>query len=59
MATIKENEGDQVILNVKMPRWLRDRFQNTAKANDTDASKELRRHIKKYVGANSQLDMKL
>ncbi len=44
-----------VTLRVESDLW--ERFKKVAKANDSDASKELRKFIKRYLAKNAQLEI--
>jgi hypothetical protein len=48
----KENEN--VILNLRLSKELRDTFVQVCKSRDTTASRELREHIRKYISKYSQ-----
>jgi len=43
---------------IRIEEDLKKRFVQVAKANDSDASKEVRKFIKRYLAENSQLVMK-
>ncbi len=43
---------------IRIDEDLKKRFVQVCKANDSDASKEVRKFIKKYLAENSQLIMK-
>ena len=47
-----------VLINFKIDEDLRERFVTICKINDTTATQELRKFIKKYLSENSQLVMK-
>ncbi len=44
-----------VTLRVDADLW--DRFKRVAKMNDSDASKEMRKFIKRYLAKNAQLEI--
>jgi len=44
---------------IRVEKELWDRFMKIAKAKDSDASKEIRKFIKRYVADNSELFLQL
>ena len=50
---------EQSIFNMKIEKELKDRFIEICKLNDTSASMEMRKFIKKYLSDNAQLSLKL
>lgn len=42
---------------IRVEEDLKQRFINVCKANETDASKEIRKFIKKYLAENSHLEL--
>ena len=49
-------EAKLVRLNINLPKNLKNNFLKTAKQNETDASKLIRKYIKEYLKQNKQKD---
>ncbi len=49
----------QKVVNVRVDDQKWERFKKIAKLNESDASKEIRKAINKYLSENTQLDLKL
>ena len=47
--------GKMVHKTIRVEKDLWDRFMKTAKLKDSDASKEIRKFIKRYLAENTQL----
>lgn len=50
---------DRTKANFDIDSQLWDRFKKVSKINESSAAQELRKFIKRYVGENAQLDMKI
>ncbi len=49
----------QKVINIRVDDQKWERFKKVAKLNESDASKEVRKFINKYLSENAQLDLKL
>lgn len=49
----------QKVVNVRVDEQKWERFKKIAKLNESDASKEVRKAINRYLSENAQLDLKL
>ncbi len=49
----------QKLVNIRVDDQKWENFKKIAKLNESDASKEVRKFINKYLKENSQLDLKL
>ncbi len=47
------------LVHVRVDEQKWERFKKIAKLNESDASKEIRKAINKYLSENAQLDLKL
>jgi len=56
---MKNKEKEISNLTIRIETDLKKRFIKLTKAKDSDASKELRKFIKKYIQENNQLTMDL
>jgi len=52
-------EKKMIHKTIRVEKDLWDRFMKIAKAKDSDASKEIRKFIKRYIGENSELFLQL
>ena len=50
-------KSNEVILNIRIDRELRDAFLAACKSRDTTVSRELRDHARKYVARHSQKEL--
>ena len=50
--------GEKMKITMSMDKTDWERFKKIAKLNDSDASEEVRKFIKKYLSENAQLDLK-
>ena len=56
MVKKKQNSEEEVMMSVKLPRHLRDRFSAACKSRDSSASRELREFMRKYLSKNISHD---
>jgi antitoxin component of RelBE/YafQ-DinJ toxin-antitoxin module len=49
----------QKIVNIRVDEDKWERFKKIAKANESDASKEVRKFINKYLSENAQLHLEI
>ena len=49
----------QKVVNIRIDDVKWERFKKIAKLNESDASKEVRKFVNKYLSDNAQLDLKL
>jgi len=47
------------LVNIRVDEQKWERFKKIAKLNESDASKELRKFINKYLSENIELDVKI
>lgn len=50
----KPDPNEEVILSIRVPRYLRDNITEVCKNMDTTVSRELRAFIRRYVSKNGQ-----
>lgn len=57
MENKKTRHEQRINFTIRIEKDLKQRFISVCKANETDASKEMRKFIKDYLSKNSQAKM--
>ena len=52
-------QGEMIHKTIRVEKGLWDKFKKIAKYKDSDASKEIRKFIKRYLAENSQLFLEM
>jgi hypothetical protein len=51
---MSSGKNDEVVMNIRIPRELRDTFISICKTKDTTGSREVREFMRKYIARHSQ-----